>query len=27
LQLVQDLNRGRKTPFAGTIAGVQVKSE
>jgi soluble lytic murein transglycosylase len=27
LQLVQDLNRGRKTPYAGTIAGVQVKSE
>jgi soluble lytic murein transglycosylase len=27
LQLVQDLNRGRKTPFAETIAGVQVKSE
>jgi soluble lytic murein transglycosylase len=27
LQLVQDLNRGRKTPYAGTIAGVQAKSE
>src|SRR5262245_88026 len=27
LQLVQDLNRGRKTPYAGTVAGVQAKSE
>jgi soluble lytic murein transglycosylase len=27
LQLVQDLNRGRKTPYAGTIAGVQAKPE
>ena len=27
LQLVQDINRGRKTPYAGTIAGVQAKSE
>lgn len=27
LQLVQDLNRGRKTPSVETIAGVQAKSE
>ncbi|MGD9501790.1 MAG: transglycosylase SLT domain-containing protein, partial [Methyloceanibacter sp.] len=27
LQLVQDLNRGRKTSFVETIAGVQAKSE